>query len=227
MKKFLIIVGMLLILNFVIVATNTPNISVSNKDINTINKTVAALPINDAGNFEPGKLAPFKTKADERINSINQWLDDNVSWMRFIFNMKPQISFLFVINLYFILFFFTILVINSRKLWFFIEAPVISAFFGLAVFVILLVSKLYIGLAKIVYLWGDYLITVLFPSYILLSIVLGLATIILILISLPLVEKLISLIYEYTEAKEKFKEKSKIVANSESINKFVDQIVKK
>ena len=55
MKKFLIIVGMLLILNFVIVAANTPNISVSNKDINTINKTVAALPINDAGNFEPGR----------------------------------------------------------------------------------------------------------------------------------------------------------------------------
>ena len=73
---------------------------------------------------DPGSILK-KTKAGERIDKINLWLDENVGWMKYIFYMKPQISWLFAFNIYFILFFIVVLILNSRNFFFFIKIPFI------------------------------------------------------------------------------------------------------
>ena len=77
------------------------------------------IPVKD-GKFDPSKFSPIKSKAEERIDGINEWLDGNVGWMRFIFYMRPQISWLFAFNVYFILFFLVAFVLNASSIWIFI-----------------------------------------------------------------------------------------------------------
>ncbi len=43
------------------------------------------------------------SKADERIGKINEWMDENLAWLKFLFRMTPQLSWLFIFNLYLIL----------------------------------------------------------------------------------------------------------------------------
>lgn len=40
----------------------------------------------------------YKSKAEMRIDAINKWLDDNASWLDWIFGMTPGVSWLFAIN---------------------------------------------------------------------------------------------------------------------------------
>ena len=46
---------------------------------------------------------PYKSKAEERIEAINIWLDKNAFWMKYIFGMRPEISWIFIINLFFMI----------------------------------------------------------------------------------------------------------------------------
>ena len=113
-------------------------------------------PLDEDGKIDYGKYKPFVTKAELRIGKINAWLDDNVGWMRYIFHMKPEVSFLFFINIYVILWFFVLLFLNSDGLWFFIGKKRNARIFGFMVFFIFLVVKLYYGIAGVIYDWACY-----------------------------------------------------------------------
>ncbi len=226
MKKIWLIICIMLIFNIlIVVAQNSTNNSIAN-DASSINKVVKTIPIDESGKFDPGKLQPVESEASKRIDAINQWLDENVSWMKFIFNMKPQLSLLFFLNVYFILFFLVILVFNSKALWFFIEKKSLSALFGFSVFVALSATKLYIWLAEILSTWINYVIFVLFPSFFLLGIILIIVTVILAIISFPAVTAIASVIDRYFQSRKEFKEKIETSATIGAMDKLVEQITK-
>lgn len=58
-----------------------------------------------------------KTGAEEKIESINAWLDENVSWLRFIFRMTPQISLLFFFDFIAIIWGIVYLIMRSPNYW--------------------------------------------------------------------------------------------------------------
>ncbi len=53
---------------------------------------------SDTGKINPNAINFGKSEAQKRIDSINLWLNENVGWLRFLFRMTPQISFLFMLN---------------------------------------------------------------------------------------------------------------------------------
>jgi len=83
----------------------------SDTDINKIQGVTDQIPLNEQGEFDPNKL-PL-SKAEQRVQAINEWLDNNASWLKWIFGMTPEISFLFGINFLIILFFINFLFLNS------------------------------------------------------------------------------------------------------------------
>jgi hypothetical protein len=99
-------------------------------------------PIDEEGQFDPGKFTPIKSKAEERIEAINQWLVDNASWLSIVFGMVPEISWLFAMNLYILLFFIVSMVLNGDTLWTFLSGGK-AKLFGLAVFIVLLITKFF------------------------------------------------------------------------------------
>jgi len=57
-------------------------------------------PVDDEGRLNFSKWRPFVTAAEERIDNINLWLNENAGWLTFIFGMVPAISWLFTFNLW-------------------------------------------------------------------------------------------------------------------------------
>jgi len=217
-----------LAISFVLAADTTAPSIPGGIDDESLDATQKAIddysPLNKSGEVDFKKYQPFKTKAEQRIEGINEWLDDNVSWMRYIFWMKPQISGLFIFNVYFILLFLTILVFNAQGLWFFIEKKSSAMLFGLAVFVVFSVARLYVGLANVANLWWTYVWDILIPSSIWLGIILIILTAVLAIFFFPLVLAILRMVAKYLESKRQFKEKAKMKASSEAVNKLVDQI---
>jgi uncharacterized membrane protein len=101
-------------------------------------------PINEEGDIDFGKYRPYKSKAEERIKGINQWIKDNASWLGVVFGMVPEISWLFALNLYVVLFFFMSLVLNGHTMWIFLSEKK-ARLFGLGVFAVLLVTKFFLN----------------------------------------------------------------------------------
>ena len=143
-----------------VVAADAPDAGIGASDVEGIkNITEKYSPIGDDGkaNFSNYKL--FGTKAQERIDSINLWLEKNASWLKAVFGMVPSLSWLFALNLWLILFFFLVLVLNgdvlmgyfevlSKKVdMLFIETRW-SNVFGLVIFLGLLATKTYVALAE-------------------------------------------------------------------------------
>jgi uncharacterized membrane protein len=113
-------------------------------------------PLDESGKVNFSKYKPFKSKAEERIEGINLWIKDNASWLSVVFGMVPEISWLFAINLYVVLFFFMSLVLNGASLFGFFEVlnkKIDLGFFetswanilGLGVFVVLLITKFFLN----------------------------------------------------------------------------------
>lgn len=117
----------------------------------------------ETGKFDVSKIEGIKLKAQERIDKINLWLENNTPWLRFVFRMVPEISWLFAANLYVFLFFFTVLVLNGDEFFFFISKESLSYFSGLAVFVILLVTHVYLNLAKLLVNVVDFVLNTILP----------------------------------------------------------------
>jgi len=145
-----------------VVAQDAPDIGVGGEDVEDIQGIVDDYsPIDEGGDVNFSKYKPFKSKAEERIENINLWLEENASWLSAIFGMVPALSWLFAINLYFILLFLVILVFNGNVLLGFfsvLEKKIDLVFFethwanvfGFGVFAALLVTKVYVLLAKFV-----------------------------------------------------------------------------
>jgi len=160
MKRLLI--GLLLISMFalVIAETGTPDLGIAGTDVEKIGELQGELsPLDEGGNIDIEKYKPFKSKAEERIDKINLWLEENASWLSAIFGMVPALSWLFAINLYLILLFFVILVLNGdaildifevlgKKIDLIFFETHWSNIFGLGAFAVLIVTKTLVLLAK-------------------------------------------------------------------------------
>ena len=72
-------------------------------------------PLNEKGEIDTQKIGNLTTKAEERINAINLFFKEKLSWMRFIFGVTPELSWGFAMNflLWVILFFFLFLVLPN------------------------------------------------------------------------------------------------------------------
>jgi hypothetical protein len=58
-------------------------------------------------------LTGYKSKAEMRIEAINQWFDNNAPWLKLIFGMVPEISWLFAIDILLILEGIVVLILNA------------------------------------------------------------------------------------------------------------------
>lgn len=220
------VLSFMLILSFGFVMAQEPDVEIGERDVEDIQGTIDKLPINDSGEIDFSEYKPFVSKAEERIDTINLWLDNNVGWMKFIFNMKPQISWLFIFNFYFILLFLTILVFNAGELWFFIEKKSNAVLFGFGVFSIFSVARLYVGLANILNNLLTYFFSVLLPVSFWLAIIGLVVLIVLCIFAFPVVSSILMFIAKYLEGKRALKQKIEVATNTETLNSLLDQIKK-
>jgi uncharacterized membrane protein len=152
MKKIgvLLLVALLVVSFGLVVADNhddAPSVpgGLGEDRVEQFNKAQANFsPINEEGDIDFGKYRPYKSKAEERIKGINQWIKDNASWLGVVFGMVPEISWLFALNLYVVLFFFMSLVLNGHTMWIFLSEKK-ARLFGLGVFAVLLVTKFFLN----------------------------------------------------------------------------------
>ncbi len=108
MKKRVLLISLtilsLLILNLLIISAQSEPPVAGQEDYEKIKETTDKIPIDpETGGFDPSKLNESKSKAEQRIDSINEFLEKNVWWLKALFGMKPEISWLFFINFILIL----------------------------------------------------------------------------------------------------------------------------
>jgi hypothetical protein len=133
----------------------------------------------ETGEFDVSAVDGIKLKSQERLDKINSWLENNVSWLKPIFRMTPSLSWLFFVNVYIMLFFLTVLVFNASDFFFYITNKVGLYFLGLALFVILSVTSVYLHMAQFVVNLFDLIINVIIPygvvAFVISAVVLGIA----------------------------------------------------
>ncbi len=228
MKKICLVMLFLIIANLAFIsAVDSPNAGVGEGDVEELKGIIDQLPFDDSGKADFNKYKPFRTRAEERIDKINTWLDDNVGWMRYLFHMRPQVSILFALNLYFILFFFLILVLNAKALWFFVQSGGRATLFGAGTFVIFAALGLYAGLASIANNFAFWIWYILFDVTLWLAIIAMVIFLVLLIFAPQAVKAILQVIRDYFKAKEAFKEKTEMATNSESVKKIVEQLTKK
>jgi len=126
----------------------------NNENYEKIQNATGQIPLDSSGNVDQAKLNSsilfVNSKAQERIDNINAWMETNLSWLHLFFRMIPSISWLFAWNLYFILLALTYLVVNYKiYLGPFFENDVYGLIFGSVLFLVLLFSGAYVFLAQI------------------------------------------------------------------------------
>lgn len=121
-------------------------------EIKDIQEKIDRIPINpETGEFDPSKLN--RSIAEERIEKINDWISENVEWLKLVFCMTPEVSWLFAFVLYTWLLFFTFFIMNRKALLLFgpigssSQANTLSWLIGIGLFVVAIALKLvfYIG----------------------------------------------------------------------------------
>ena len=158
-KKLFTILLLLSLLTFTL-AINEEDIMSSDaeklqKDLDTY------LPLDEEGDFNLSGYKPIKSKAEEKIDKINLWLEENASWLKIIFGMVPSITWLFVINIWLMIALFTTLVLNAEGLFGFLDTlnkkvelgiinPTWANLLGLAIFLMLHFTKAIVSLSKII-----------------------------------------------------------------------------
>ena len=90
------------------------------------------------------------SQAEERIAEINGWLSDNASWLEFVFGIMPEISWLFIWNIFFILYFFVEIVLNAARTFPFFKEEFHARIFGGAILAIMLVLRIFVALSVLV-----------------------------------------------------------------------------
>ena len=103
----------------------------------------------DTGEFNDSSVFWGISEAEKNINGINEWLDSNVAWLKFVFRMVPEISWLFFFNILFVLIGFVHLGLNAAK-YGLVEEEWLARTGGFGLFVILLVTNVYVFLAEAV-----------------------------------------------------------------------------
>lgn len=167
MKKRLIIPIILLLLIPLILAQDSPSPAVGEEDYNKLKGIIDNnTPIDKDGKVNLTKFQLNKAKAEIRIEAVNNWVKTNASWLKFIFGMVPEISWLFAINLWIWLLFFTVLVLKGKE-----NLGEKGILIGLGSFIILLTVKFYYIVAKALHHILDIIINVIIPWGIIITII--------------------------------------------------------
>ena len=236
MNKIVIGLGIFLFLFSFVVAQDEPSVEVGSEDVEKIQKAIDNyVPIDETGEVNFDKYKPFRTKADERIDAINLWLEENASWLKVVFGMVPSITLLFAINFYVLLFFIVTLILNANATFglleflgqkidlIFFEASWANLF-GFAIFVVLLVTKVFVKLSNIFYGLWDIVWNYILPWGFAIAIIIGIAVgvvFIFLLISAPHV---LATIGKKFEERKRKKAMEKEAINREVLEKVVDGV---
>ena len=151
---FVFLVVLLIFISFISAQEDLPDagVGVGDEDIEKIQDIVGDIPIDEeTGGLDEEKLELGKSKAEERIASINAWLDENASWLRLVFGMVPEVSWLFGINLALILAFIWLFIFSLPDFSIFSENA--SRLIGIGLVIITIISKLTVKIAT----WIDNL----------------------------------------------------------------------
>jgi hypothetical protein len=122
---------------------------VANQDAEWIKNQTEKLPMNDDGTINQSKFIGWRSAAELRIEAMNLWLVDNASWLKVVFGMVPEISWLFALNIYFMLLFLAP-ALNGFP-FFFVLKESLAKIASLALFVILVITKVPYAIARVIY----------------------------------------------------------------------------
>ena len=170
MKKETIplIILLLLSLSIFVSSQNAPGLPTDDGDYQKIKNVTDKIPIGDDGNVNWTKLRlnQTKSKAEQRIDEINSWLNENAFWLSLVFGLVPSLSWLFAVNLYLWLLFFLAIVINTPKEIGGQDSSAVNKLriMGFALFAILVVTGAIRNLSKGIVHLLDLFINVILPT---------------------------------------------------------------
>jgi len=233
MKK--IFIGVLLILMISgVLATESPGVGVNNGDIKKIQGAINNYsPLDNSGNVDFQKYAPFKTPLEKNVEKINLWLGVNASWLNAVFGMVPAISWIFLLNLYIMLFAFVTLALNTDGLLGFLDIlekkvnllffeAHLANIFGFGIFILLLVTKVYVKLAEfaknLLGIFWHYVLPWGIVAAVILAILLAVAFVLLVIY----VPGAIGILRKLNEEKKEKKVKNKNTVNEEALGRLVE-----
>ena len=237
MKRSTLIFGLLLMLMLVgVFAVEAPDMGVGGGDVENIQGVVGNYsPLDEEGNINLSKYDSLKSKAEQRIEKINLWIEENASWLEAVFGMVPSLSTLFVINLYLIILYLVILVFNGDILagWFSVLDKKIDLVFfetrwsnvvGFIFFVGLIVTKALVLLAK----FGEDLFIIFWDYVLSFGLVIAIILVILIIVGLVVVlifaPQVLQAIGQIIEKRKKKKEAKKEEVNRKVLDKVIEGV---
>ncbi len=237
MKKFCFFGLLFLFLFSFVVAQDEPSVEVGSEDVEKIQGAIDDyIPISETGEIDYNKFKPFRTKADERIDAINLWLEENASWLKVVFGMVPSITLLFAINFYVLLFFIVTLILNANATFglleflgqkidlIFFEASWANLF-GFAIFVVLLVTKVFVKLSNIFYGLWDIVWNYILPWGFAIAIIIGIVVGVVFVFLLVCVPRFLAGVAEKFEQRKKKKAAEKEAVNREVLEKVTKGII--
>lgn len=218
---------LLLILSSFLVLANETSLDVQEGEIEDIQGKIDQIPIDpETGKFDPSKLN--QSIAEERIERVNNWISENAEWLKIIFCMVPEISWLFVFVLYFWIFFFVLFIVN-RKIYLLInpigqssQGKSLSWLIGIGLFAIFIALKIIFYIGEFFYnLW------IVIWNYILplgiLAIAIGIIVLVVVLVMFP---SLTFILIKTIKAKKEAKAKELEKEDQENLHTFVKEAFK-
>jgi len=208
MKRGFVYVFLFILLISFVVAAEEPNVNEEEylKTKETIDKN---MPIGDDGKLNISKFNSTQSKAEERIGEINFWLDDNASWLKIVFGMVPEISFLFGFVLYVWLFIFVNWVMNENLFINWMSSGY-SRLAGLGVFVVLIIIKFVYSVGLLSYNVFKAIIDYIIPAGIIGAIITIVLFIALCVVCWPLAARLLFMLNEWVKKRKEAKAKEQI-----------------
>ena len=234
MKKLLIMLLVVSLMFSLVVATepSAPG-EIGGGDVEKIEELQDKFsPLDDEGEVDIGKYVPLKSKAEERVDSINLWLEENASWLKVVFGMVPSLSWLFAINLYILLFFLVGLVFNAdiflgifsvldKKIDLMFFETRWANVFGFLVFVMFLVMKTYVWLAEFGVTLLDLLWNYVLPWGTAVAVIIIILVVVGLIAGLITLPQVLMVIRQAIEKRKKRKEEGKAWSDREALGKLV------
>jgi len=237
MKSKLFVLLLVVSMLTLVIAEDMPSTGIGVGDAEKIQKAIDDYsPLNESGKIDYDKYKPFKSKAEERIDKINEWLVSNASWMKVIFGMVPSISWLFAINFYILLFFIVTLIFNAEGFFGMFESlnqKIDLLFFevswvkllGFAVFLLLLISKVFVKLANFVFDTIEIFWNYVLPGGLAAAVIAMVLVAIVFILLLIFAPKILIAIKKWFDERRKKKEAEKEAVNRKALDITVNKML--
>ncbi|MFA5060698.1 MAG: hypothetical protein WC494_00065 [Candidatus Pacearchaeota archaeon] len=211
----------LIFLSVFVIANET---LVEESEVKDIQEKIDQIPLDpETGEFDPNKLN--KSIAEERVEKINSWISENAEWLKIVFCMVPEISWLFAFVIYIWILFFMVFILN-RKIFQLLspigrstQANAISWIAGIGIFAISVALKIIFYIGEFFYnLWiivWNYVL----PIGIIASVI-GIVVLIVVLVMFP---SLILVLIRTMKAKKEAKAKEIEKEDRENLHTFTEE----